>query len=821
MKTGRTCRMGMRRAINFNMISYNVGKMERGIVFFVLLLALVSVFSIAEPTSGPLRVSPDNPRYFQDSQGHIVYLSGSHVWYNIHYNDNNPQMTDAEFDEFLDWMQEHNYTYTRLWTGWGNNYPSPWLQPGPGTISSGLHSGEPKADMTRYNQDYFDMVRDRVQKLQDRGIYCSVMFFGSLMAMSTDGWSNMLWNPDNNINPELADAFSTTDGHTFFTDDPDALAIQEQFVKKMVDTLNDLDNVIWEVGNEGNLPAGYEWQYEIIDYVKAYEQTKPKQHPVGMTSDGISNSNSWILNSPADWISPDQLNNGDNYMQGGPASYDDKVVINDVDHLWGHFSTDPSDIETGRTWVWKTFTRGNNPILMDCYTARLFNSWTYDCPGTLETDYDPIRDAMGYTARYSRKLDLANTYPSDDGNICSTTYCLMNQGKQYLIYQPGSGSFTADVAYGDYDYEWFNPRTNKVVGSGTMTVSSHAFSPPFSGDAVLYLNKASQTPTYSCTGTMPSNAAAYDTEESTGLTADTAWAYSTTDTAEKCEFHCDPGFSWDGSSCKIEPQADPVAYWSLEEGSGSVAHDSSGKGNDGTLMNGPAWISGKIGAHALGLDGIDDYVSTSELYRNPQDFTLSLWFKTSTGTGGKLIGFGDAKTGTSVDYDRHIYMDDSGVVYFGTWPGYVVTIDSGASYNDGKWHQVAATLDSSAGMALFIDGVEVSSSGSADAQDYDGYWRIGYDTLDGWPNISSSYRFQGSIDDVKIWNRALSAQEIRALHDEGAGTTCNTPADSDNDGQITISELIDYIGEWKSGEVSMASLIDAIGKWKSECSIAG
>ena len=242
---------------------------------------------------------------------------------------------------FLNWMESHGYNFTRLWTGWGNNFPKPWKK-----VNG-------KFDMTKYNQRYFDTLRRRVEKIQARGMYCSVMFFGSLIAMNTEsGWRKMAWYPDNNINPELANAFSVTDGYSFFTKDPGALAIQRQFVKKMIDTLNDLDNIIWEIGNEADLPHSYNWQYGMIKYAKNYESTKPKQHPVGMTSVGISNNNDWILNSPADWISPDQ-SNSENYKEGGPASYDSKILINDVDHLWGLFTQ--SEVETGRKWVWKTF----------------------------------------------------------------------------------------------------------------------------------------------------------------------------------------------------------------------------------------------------------------------------------------------------------------------------------------------------------------------------------------------------------------------------------------------------------------------------------
>ena len=436
--------------------------------------------------AGPLRVDPTNPRYFTNDSGKAIYVAGGHTWYNIHYNSKNKRMSDSEFDTFLNWMESHGYNFTRLWTGWGNNFPKPWKK-----VNG-------KFDMTKYNQSYFDTLRRRVEKIQARGMYCSVMFFGSLIAMSTEsGWRKMAWYPDNNINPELSNAFSVTDGYSFFTKDPRALAIQRQFVKKMIDTLNDLDNIIWEIGNEADLPHSYNWQYGMINFVKSYESTKPKQHLVGMTSDGISNNNDWILNSPADWISPDQVNS-DNYKEGGPASYDSKILINDVDHLWGHFT--PGEVNTGRKWVWKTFTRGNNPILMDCYTAHLPSGPTseYQCDGVLDPTFDPIRNALGDTITYSKKLDLAHTFPSDKTVDCSTRYCLRNPGNEYLVYQPNSGTFTLNLVAGNYYYEWFNPDSDTIAGTGKITAGNgnRSFTPPFSGDAVLYLKKTDSRDVY-------------------------------------------------------------------------------------------------------------------------------------------------------------------------------------------------------------------------------------------------------------------------------------------------------------------------------------
>ena len=79
----------------------------------------------------------------------------------------------------------------------------------------------------------------------------------------------------------------------------------------------------------------------------------------------------------------------------------------------------------------------------------------------------------------------------------------------------------------------------------------------------------------------------------------------------------------------------------------------------------------------------------------PQTFSVEGWFKTTTNTGGKLIGFGNSQTGSSSNYDRHIYMMNDGQLVFGVWNNATETIETPNVYNDGQWHYVVATYDSS------------------------------------------------------------------------------------------------------------------------------
>ncbi|MBX2896129.1 MAG: T9SS type A sorting domain-containing protein [Cyclobacteriaceae bacterium] len=200
--------------------------------------------------------------------------------------------------------------------------------------------------------------------------------------------------------------------------------------------------------------------------------------------------------------------------------------------------------------------------------------------------------------------------------------------------------------------------------------------------------------------------------------------------------------------------------------------------NNGTFQNGPALTANRfnVASSAISLNGSSQYISTARSYVNPTNFSISIWFRTSSVTGGKLIGFGNAQTGSSGQYDRHLYMNNAGQIYFGVYPGSVQTINSTLSYNDNLWHHATATLSSTSGMALYVDGVLVGSNPAVtSAENYTGYWKIGFDNNNGWTSQPSSFYFNGTLDDAIIYNRALSAGEVSTIYTSPEGAGNNGP----------------------------------------------
>jgi hypothetical protein len=201
---------------------------------------------------------------------------------------------------------------------------------------------------------------------------------------------------------------------------------------------------------------------------------------------------------------------------------------------------------------------------------------------------------------------------------------------------------------------------------------------------------------------------------------------------------------------------------------GYDALDDSGQGVHGKKFYGvTTGAAGQLGS-AFAFDGGNSTVGSAYKFNNPSTFTLSLWFTTTTQSGGSLFGFGDAQSGNSGARDRHIYVDSSNRLQFGVYNGTARMVASSVSVNDGRWHHVLATCGP-IGITLYLDGVAQASLLGVAPQNYIGYWHVGGNTVAaGWPGYPSSPFLQGRIDEAAMWNRVLSAAEIQQVWRRGA-----------------------------------------------------
>lgn len=210
-------------------------------------------------------------------------------------------------------------------------------------------------------------------------------------------------------------------------------------------------------------------------------------------------------------------------------------------------------------------------------------------------------------------------------------------------------------------------------------------------------------------------------------------------------------------------------HFRLQETLGPTAANTgtAGAAANGTFGGGVAFaaagpVCGGGNNRAVTLDGISGSIWTSQAVSNPQTFTAQIRFSTRTVGGGKLIGFGNGASGAgSTSYDRHIYMTNTGQLAFGVYGGATRTVASPRAYNDGRWHLATATFSSGTGIALYVDGQLVARDATATvAENYAGYWRIGHDTLTGWPAAPTSAHFNGSLAHASVFPTVRSATEI-------------------------------------------------------------
>jgi len=216
----------------------------------------------------------------------------------------------------------------------------------------------------------------------------------------------------------------------------------------------------------------------------------------------------------------------------------------------------------------------------------------------------------------------------------------------------------------------------------------------------------------------------------------------------------------------------PATYWRLDETSGATAADSSGNGSTGNYVGGVAQgAGGALGAtgRAATFDGSTGNVTLSSQRSGPSSYSTELWFQSSTTSGGKLVGFGNAQTGMSSSYDKQVYLTNDGRLVFGVYNNGFDTVYSPPGLADGQWHQVVAS-QGPAGMKLYVDNQLVGSNGAAANQAYSGYWRVGGDNLNAWPDQPSSAYLAATIDEVAIYDSVLSAAQVDA-HYRASGRT--------------------------------------------------
>ncbi|MBV8809385.1 MAG: hypothetical protein JO033_11990 [Acidobacteriaceae bacterium] len=372
--------------------------------------------------------------------------------------------------------------------------PLPWARTGPGNASD----GRLKFNLTKFDPRFFDRLRTRVERLREAGIYAGVHLFTgewlNIFRCSGDGYPLTAANNINGVDDGYTGGKKGIGALTMTA--PNAVTrFQDAYVERVIDTLNDLPNVLWIVSEEAPANSIW-WNDHQISHIRAYEAKKPHQHPIGYAA-LIGAPDSIIYNSDADWVAPAVRISPTKSCGGGrPAC---KVNVNDSDH--SNFGMWNVTAQQNRNYAWENFLRGNQVLFMDPYVTYYPREKRNLCVAPKngicsapDSRWNNFRDNLGYIRRYSRKLNLAALMPR--GSLSSTGFCLAHtasSGAEYLVYAPSGGAFSVDVSAmpptKTLSVEWFNPDSDTTITSSPISAGSAAqsFTPPFRGDAVLYL----------------------------------------------------------------------------------------------------------------------------------------------------------------------------------------------------------------------------------------------------------------------------------------------------------------------------------------------
>jgi len=206
-----------------------------------------------------------------------------------------------------------------------------------------------------------------------------------------------------------------------------------------------------------------------------------------------------------------------------------------------------------------------------------------------------------------------------------------------------------------------------------------------------------------------------------------------------------------------------VAWWTFDDGisnpSSTTAADSTGNGNTGTLVNSPSWVTGKYG-DALSFNGTNQYVSTT--YTPPNIFSISMWFQVQANdltdyNRGLLSTF---NTGGGVNYNG-LYVGGttcggvSGSMHF-FYDGNACT-NITFTFNAGNWYFLTVTSSGSQ-ISVYVNGTLTNTVSSTTT--HKAALTIGQSRF-------NNIYWNGIIDEVRVYNRALTAGEVYELFESG------------------------------------------------------
>ena len=705
--------------------------------------------------SPPIKLHASNSHYFEFRNQPTVLISSAE-----HYG----SLINLEFDyvSYLNEIGNKGLNYTRIFTGpyvekpGLANFPDPnnlapasgqFIAPWARSSTSGYIGGGNKFDLDTWDANYFTRLNDYVTKAGQNGIVVEVTFFCSYYNQTT--WNYSPLKSTNNIN----NVGSVGRSEVLTTNNGNLQPVMDEMVIKICQELQGYDNVIYEIVNEPYWPDAddpdpsdpelsqvgvhMDWQKHIAHIIDSVESSYTYKHLIAQNMDNYSTEITNNLNKLTDAIPEASIFNfhynarTDNYI-------DSSIVLNyglnlpiGCDETGYVYSGNTEDVF--RHQAWKSIMAGGSTYNnLDLTFDINHPTGNQNNPDSRWGGGQTLRTQLGYLSAFVHSLDFVNMTPHNDlpktnGIISQVTpsginvRCLADIGNEYAVYVYGGtqANLKFNLPQGDYEVKWFNTKTGGTAASTTL---SH------SGGSVTL-----SSPTY--------------TEEDIALRI---------------------------ISTSIQSEPNLLGHWKLDETSGTTAYDATAQQNNGTLLGGFTFGGNSVPGHsntALSFDGYNDLVRAG----NPSDgsldmgfssFSVSNWFYI-TSNQNKWQYFVNKAAGGATGYGVGIDYTNKVVARFKTSSSNVTC--EGPVPSSGVWHHVVAVYDRSNNqISLYLDGaLEATAaigSGSLD-NNYD--FQIG---AYGYGSVPANF-FKGALDDVRLYDKALSASEVSTLFN---GTTTNS-----------------------------------------------
>lgn len=437
------------------------GRAGRVLAAAVMLMAL-AVAATPALGEGPIRLHPENPHYLQfRGKPTVLVTSGEHYG----------AVLNGEFDyePYLDELAEHGLNQTRTFSGAYREVessfdiadnplapdPEHYVSPWPRSDEPGANDGGNKFDLSRFNEAYFERLKDFLSEAAERGVVVEFVFFCPF-------YEEVLWevnpmNAANNIN-----GVGNVGREAVYALEEEALTeVQMRFVEKVVRELNGFDNLYYEICNEPYFHGvTEEWQRRVAETIVETEEGLAKMHLIAQN----------IANESARIEDPDPRVSIFNFHYAEPvavtANYDLNKPIGDDETGFDGQADGPYRAE-----AWNFMLAGG------AIFSHLDYSFTPEHPdGTAELRTSPggggesIRRQLGFLKRFMEGLDFVAMAPDNSVILDGVpegaeARALVEPGEAYAIYIDGGSeaSLALELPSGRYRARWMNTKTGEVA----------------------------------------------------------------------------------------------------------------------------------------------------------------------------------------------------------------------------------------------------------------------------------------------------------------------------------------------------------------------